>query len=88
MSSSARFLVIDTVKGVAVIDLSRLMSVEVISTEDEEKFGPVSKILFKFLLPDSTVHTEVFNIGTHRVRSFLDNLLLMLGGDPDVSDSV
>lgn len=57
-------LIFETVKGLAMISLDHLFSVEIISTENEEKFGPVSKILFKFLLPDSSVHSEVVSIGT------------------------
>lgn len=72
-------LIFETVKGLAMISLDHLFSVEIISTENEEKFGPVSKILFKFLLPDSSVHSEVFHIPTERVKSLLQTIMEMAG---------
>lgn len=74
-----RSLVFETIKGIAWISLENLFSVEVVSTEDDDKLGTVSKVLFKFLLSDSHVHTEVYNIPTSRVKLLLQEIVERMG---------
>lgn len=74
-----RMLVFETIKGVAMISLENLFSVEVVSTEDDDRLGTVSKVLIKFLLPDSNVHTEVYNLPTNQVKSLLQQIVERVG---------
>lgn len=72
-------LFFETVKGAAMLSLNNLFAVEIISVENEEKYGPTSKALFKFLLPDSSVHVEVYNIPTERVGILLKEIVEKVG---------
>lgn len=74
-----RVLVFETIKGIALVTLENLFSVEVVSTEDDERLGTVSKVLIKFLLPDSSVHTEVYNLPTNQVKSLLQQIVEGIG---------